>query len=283
MKGWLRALAPYLTSLVVHAVVGGGLAVGTLFVARTILAPEPMQVELVVSAPRQPEPEPDPAKADHTPDRTPRAPPQKRLQPPPRKRKLNPPRTLADLPRDRPLPERAERVAMAQPQETVPSTEPLREGPAAPAVFGLSMDSANAGGGTFAVAVGNTVATSPSNTGPVQGERGRPPTTGLVAPPEALPKAEEDFRITQWPTRQDDLVFPYPEEARRGGTEGSVRLRLWLDERGRVVRADLAAAANAVLDAAALANVKRLRFSPARAGKKAVPCELAYTFTFVLD
>jgi TonB family protein len=156
---------------------------------------------------------------------------------------------------------------------------PVRPGPAAQPVYGVSLDSLGTGAGTFAVPAGNTLATNPSNRGPVEGPVGGPEVSAL----DGELQAEEDHRITSWPERIDAALFRYPEEARREGIEGSVLLRLEIDDRGRVRKAALVRGVNPVLDQAALANAPRLRFAPARAGQKPVPCEIRYTFTFVLD
>jgi TonB family protein len=276
MRRWLRSLVPYALSVVIHGVVGVSLAAAALFVARKVMAPEPMQVELVVTPPAVEEPANDDASKMRP--QTPPKPDEIRPRRTPR-RKV---RTLTQVPSPATQP-RQVRLASAplfEPQRSISGEEPIRPGPAAPPVFGISLDSADSGGGTFVVPVGNTLATSPMNRGPVEGRPGRPRGNPIEA---QRAKPVEDHRITSWPERVDDQVFRYPEEARREGKEGSVLLRLQIDEQGRVVKAELAQPANPVLDREALANALRLRFSPARAGKKAVPSEIRYTFTFVLD
>jgi TonB family protein len=276
MSRWLRSLVPYVLSLIIHGVVGVSLAAAALFVARKVMAPEPLQVELVVTPPAVEEPASDeghrarPRMAPQPDDSRPRPPPRRKL------------RTLTEAPAPTPRP-RQLRIASApllEPKRSTSEEGPIRPGPAAPPVFGISLDSAESGGGTFVVPVGNTLATSPLHHGPVRGEPGRPAGSSI-----AVQKARpiEDHRITSWPERIDEQVFRYPEEARRDGTEGSVLLRLHLDAQGRVLRAELVRPAHPVLDQEALANAMRLRFTPARAGTRPVPCEIPYTFTFVLD
>lgn len=283
MRQWLAALLPYVTSAIVHVVVGGGLAAGTLFVAKKLIAPEPVQVELVVVPRKKLEKaaEPDPTALKEYVDA-----PTPEVQPKPKRReKPKVQRTLTELP-DQPTP-RIERLAAAPLAPPANPQEPVREGPAAPAVFGLTMDSADTGGGTFSVSTGNTLATNPRNTGVPTGPRGRPPPSGLVPPPKEKrkPRIETapEFKISKWPSRKDNLVFRYPEEARRNAIEGAVKMRLSIDATGQVADARVTSPGEKVLDDFALANVTRLLFAPAEAGGQAVACEIPFTFTFVLD
>jgi len=273
-----------MTSVVAHVIVGGGLAVGTLFVARKIMAPPPVEVELVVRPKPLPEPEEnDPKERKNAVKPPPDAP---KPEPRPRRPRARPrPQKILAEQEPRKTPPKVASLAEPPPPQPGPpmrSDEPVRPGPPAPTVFGLDMDSADTGG-TFEVAQGNTVATSPTNTGPVLGDRGRPPGGGGPATEKVIPPPEDDTKITKWPARVDDLVFRYPENARRLGTEGSVKLRLSLDEDGKVVDAQLVKPADPLLDKTALEGVMKLKFSPAFAGKKRVACEIPYTFTFVLD
>jgi protein TonB len=262
--------------MVLHVAVGGGIAAGTLFVARKVLSSEPIEVALVVK-PREKPATPEP----NTPEPEEQAPPEPRERPPRRPPKPKPQRTLAEPPPEVP---RAIAAAETAPIiDDVPLSEPERPGPAAPPVFGISLSPNELG--TLRVPRGNTLATSPSNTGVVRGPRGRPP-GGLVAPPPATPPeppAEVEHKITRWPERLDRRVYRYPEEARQAGVEGSVPLRLFLDEAGVVTRADLVTSGVRILDEFALRHASQLRFSPARAGERDVPCEILFTFTFVLD
>jgi protein TonB len=276
----LRTLGPYALSLALHLVVGGSFAAATLFVVKKVILPDPVPVELVVTKPAIPEETEEPAPQE----RRVTTPSIRRLEAPrPRPVKRRRVRMLTEIP-EVAMPEtRLDRMAAAPSPEPVlgpvPLDVPIREGPAAPPVFGVQMDSLTAGGGTLGVPAGNTLRTSPSTRGPVLGPPGRPPRRGL---PTGLRPVEE-HRITVWPERIDTQLFRYPEEARRAGIEGSVLLRLWIGADGRVRDAVLVRPAEAALDREALANARTLRFTPARAGGKPVPCEIRYTFTFILD
>jgi protein TonB len=284
MRAWLKSSAPYALSMLVHVVLGGGLAVAALFVAREVLAPEPIKVELVVK-PRAPKAEETLEALPGAPTRVPRrvrplAPPQRRKRSPPKVRSLASTQLpRSELPRIQRLPSTIVPEPEPNPEPFDPSLEeePVRPGPAPGPAYGIALDSNQTGGGTMAVPAGSTLRTNPGGQGAVGGPPGRPP------PVREREAPAREIDITEWPERRDQRTFRYPEEARRAGMEGSVLLRLRIDAEGQVIEAALAGKAHPVLEREALANAKLLRFSAARAGQKAVPCEIKYTFTFVLD
>jgi len=76
---------------------------------------------------------------------------------------------------------------------------------------------------------------------------------------------------------------PYPEQARQQGVEGTVVLKLTVRVDGvpgdvRVSRSS----GHAALDEAALAHVRRARFSPALKDGKAVPMPMTFRVKFHL-
>ena len=77
---------------------------------------------------------------------------------------------------------------------------------------------------------------------------------------------------------------PYPSEAKSKGIQGTVNLRILINEKGRVDTAEVASSSgNAFLDNAALNNIYKWRFSPAKNGKgKAIPCYVNVPIAFRL-
>ena len=75
----------------------------------------------------------------------------------------------------------------------------------------------------------------------------------------------------------------YPPEARRQGLEGVVRLRLMIDESGKVTKIKLVKKAHPLLDKAAKDLVRAMRCKPGRAGKQKVAVPIPYDVTFLLD
>ena len=73
----------------------------------------------------------------------------------------------------------------------------------------------------------------------------------------------------------------YPPVAQRRGIEGSVTVRIRIDDTGRVVDAVVVASEpRGVFDAAALQTARRYRFAPARKGGKAIASTLQQTIRF---
>lgn len=158
-----------------------------------------------------------------------------------------------------------------------PSSPPPVDAPRqVPVHVGISLSSTTEAG-SVAVPVGNTLygkpperAPDPATVQPYRAENYAPPAE-LTTLPETiecrLPKDE------------------YPEEARRLGFEGIVRLRLQIDEEGKVIRAAVAEDPGHGLAAAALRSVGtpgRCRFRPARKGDRPVATEIPYSFRFEL-
>lgn len=77
---------------------------------------------------------------------------------------------------------------------------------------------------------------------------------------------------------------PYPETARRRGIEGSVKLRVRIDEFGRVETAEVIEGdPPGVFDAIALETVRKLRFDPAKRAGQPVRYDGYYRYGFTLD
>jgi protein TonB len=113
--------------------------------------------------------------------------------------------------------------------------------------------------------------------GPIAGEGNNP----FPPPVPGPPLARTGPRFI---TPDHALKPPYPEEKRRLEQEATLKLRLSIDERGRVVavepvgRADLA-----FLDAARRHILKAWRYKPATEGGKAIASSTVITLQFELN
>jgi len=75
----------------------------------------------------------------------------------------------------------------------------------------------------------------------------------------------------------------YPKLAKKRRWEGTVLLKVFIDERGKVDRAEIdRSSGHAVLDAAALRQVRDWRFRPARRGGIAIGSEALVPIDFIL-
>ncbi len=219
----------------------------------------PVSVEIVET---RPVPPPPPAPETRPEPETPPAPAPLPARRPPRVAKAPPPPSPRDAP---PPPPRAE-------DAPPPPNQPPSEKPG-PVRIGVSMSSTSVGG-TYAAPTGNTLygkapdrAGKPEG-GPAPAERYLPPSqvTSLPEPVGCdIPKSE------------------YPEEARRLGIEGEVKLRIVVDERGRVrdvtVLRDPGHGFGAVAQRSARAYC---RFRPARKDGAPVATQIPYTIRFEL-
>ncbi|HZY02611.1 MAG TPA: energy transducer TonB, partial [Anaeromyxobacteraceae bacterium] len=186
----------------------------------------------------------------------------------------------------RPVPPKARRLAVALPADAPrapapeapppPNQPPSAEAPAraAPIRIGVAME-ATTSAGAVAAPVGNTLygrmpekAPEPSEVQPYRSERYAPPTqvTSLPEPVEvAVPKGE------------------YPREAARAGVEGEVKLRLLVDETGRVRQATVLRDPGHGLGPAGARIARRwFRFKPAMRGGEPVATEIPFTVLFEL-
>jgi TonB family protein len=85
------------------------------------------------------------------------------------------------------------------------------------------------------------------------------------------------------PPRLLERVEPvYPETERASGRAAHVGLTLTLDDTGNVTDASVSESGGADFDASALKAARRLHFSPARLGERAVPAKIPFRFDFEL-
>lgn len=193
--------------------------------------------------PKVEEPKPEPPKPD---------PPKVKLPPPPVKvAVVKPPPDAPPPPNEEPPPEA--------------STKPV------PLVVGISMSSTTAGG-TFAVGVGNTTygkADKPVDPSTVQAYRA----------PKYVPPGGADTQ----PEVASEFKPPYPEEAKKNEIEGTVVLKVTIDENGVVTDVKVLKGLGFGLDEAALAAMRKFKFKPATKGGEMVGTTITYNYSWYLE
>lgn len=92
-----------------------------------------------------------------------------------------------------------------------------------------------------------------------------PVTQPLTTPPPSVVKRPSEKPKEATPARR--ISFPrveYPESARHLGIEGKVRLRLYIDEKGKITKVEIIQSLHPLLDQAASAAAKEAQYEPAR-------------------
>jgi periplasmic protein TonB len=152
----------------------------------------------------------------------------KKVPPPPPPQKLEPPPPPKVIPKK----VKVEPPPVAPPPNAKPPEEPPKEPPKP--VFGVTMSSTTDGDSSMAVNVGNTTMIDPKNSG-------HGPAVPLPAapPPQAKPeyKPVSELYIKKMPDIDADAcgrTIQYPAEAEQLGVEGDVKLRVELDDHGKV-------------------------------------------------
>jgi protein TonB len=207
---------------------------------------------------------------------------QKPPPPPVREPEARPPEPE---PEPRPTP-KPRAVRTVQPDLPPPPAEPPPQAPApdpggAPTVSMPDIAPA---------ATGVAVAPGPRNTGKV-GRGGAGGGTGSGAgsgsgDPPPVPVSIASIKTRALP-RGDygyiDAGKDYPAEARRLGIEGAIRVRLTVDDKGKVKAAVLLNKLGHGLDELALARVRQIEFEPARdTDDRAVSSVVVWTFNMTL-
>lgn len=240
----------FAASLAVHAVLGGILW----GVPRTSIERAPPDlVELTVVDPPTPPPPVSPV-----------AP----LPPAPKPLVAAKPVPIKTKPKDAPPP-----LSSTPP---APTPEPLKP------VFGVTPESVLEGPSEVAVPVGNSAAMAPSPTPVVTPKTPLGYAGGALGGTGTAPFAPvpESF-VRQWPRTLEEVKAPLPDEARRMDGSGTVRLRVGIDDTGRVKEVKVIKRAGYGLDEAAVKAMWRFRFSPALGQDgKPVPFGINYDYTF---
>ena len=152
-------------------------------------------------------------------------------------------------------------------------------------VFGRAGDLSAGPPGEFGLG-GTGKATGAGPFGTAEDGGGSAGTSALAPAPPPPPKPEPPTR-PKGPSRPPKVLNwigpPYPERARQQGVEGTVVLRLTVGADGlpgnvRVSRSS----GHAALDEAAIAHMRRARFSPALKDGKAVPMPMTFRVKFHL-
>ncbi len=155
------------------------------------------------------------------------------------------------------------------PPNDTPPPQPTKP---VPIVIGVTMNSTTATGG-FAVQVGNSL----------YGKSADKATDAAAVQPYAAPKYVPPGTADEDPSVVHEFKVPYPEEARKAGQEGTVRLRITVDIDGNVVQAAIISGPGYGLNEAALAAIKKFRFKPAKKAGEAVSTTMVYNYNFELD
>ena len=188
--------------------------------------------------------------------------------PPPEDKPPPPPRVVHRIPNAQPPP----------PSPPPPSEEPPPPSDAPPPDFGVSLNATAAGDSPVAVPVGQTLMTKPA---PKHKEAAVPSgdgTGGFV--PVAEIYIANHAELIDAPSGEEN----YPPEAKRLGIEGAVKLKLGIDENGKVVQVKLIERAGHGFDEAAVKAMRQARFKPAvTSDGKAVPCSIPWTYRFESD
>lgn len=159
----------------------------------------------------------------------------------------------------------------APPTRALPSISPppshappqRAEAKPSPPVFGFTMESTTEGESSMSVPIGNTVAVDPNRSAPHGGP---------VAPLPATRGGQTDgdpgaLAIRTMPDIDAEAcgrTISYPKEAEALGIQGSVRLRVSLDEKGKVVEVKVLSGLGHGLDRVAVDAIEhKCKFTPA--------------------
>jgi protein TonB len=207
-------------------------------------ANRPVELQIVELEPPKPPPPPEPPKPVEQP-----------------KPKIKPPEIKVAEVKPPPTP------------EPPPPIEEAKEPPKPiPLVVGISMSSTTSAGG-FAVPVGNTAY------GKVADKAVAPSSVQNYVAPKYVPPGSAD----RDPEATYEFKVPYPDEARRANIEGTVRLRIVVDNEGRVVDVQVLNGPGYGLNEAAREALKKFKFRAAIKGGEAVSTTVVYNYTFQLD
>ena len=259
----------FAVTIVIHAALLAALYVAGFLVGPRQLGPEYVEMEIVEIPPPPPPTPPPPPVPEPEPEPEPEAEPE---APPPEPRVQ---------PRVQP-----QRVETTRP----PTPEPPAPGPVttsdAPAPVVHLPDIAPGGMGVVPAAVGRPsgrkVGRGGTGTNTTGGGGGEPGATGA---PVVAPVSIASIKKRAQPLNADiiDTSGMYTPDAKRLAIEGQIKIRLVVDETGRVVQRRVLTKLGYGLDDAAMEKAQELRFEPAiDTSDKPVQSVVIWTFTFVM-
>lgn len=191
--------------------------------------------------------------------------------PPPPPEEPKPP---PEAPKPKPPPiKTAEKVKPPEELPPPPNEPPPPEAPKAPVMIGL-VGSSTSTAGSFAAPVGNSLYGKTDKTA------ADPSTVKAYAAPKYAPPGTTD---TDPERIGEDCRDAYPEEARKADVEGTVVLRLMIDEQGNVADVRVLSGPGYGLNEAAAKAIRRCRFKPATRDGQPVGTSLTYKYHFWLD
>jgi protein TonB len=110
------------------------------------------------------------------------------------------------------------------------------------------------------------------------------PMPGPFVDPVPIPEGPVARTGPRFATAADDVRPPYPEAMRALDKEATLRLKLSIDERGRVTAVEPVGKAEPAFLAAARRHIlKAWRYTPAMEGDRAIPSTTVITLSFKLD
>lgn len=225
-----------------------------------------LEVQIVETPPPAPEPPPKPE-----PEPEVEGPPQPEPKPKPKPK---------PQPKPDPTPS-ADPVAPPEAPQKEKSPPPRR-------IIGLNLESTVEGGSGPSFAVGNTrmgrtekIAEDPDAAKPLP--KGEPTQRGQNQSATRIPAATSGGKGVTKPEVLSRPEPEYPPMYEAQGLEADVKIRVRLDEAGRVVEASVVnPSPHEEFNANALANARKTRFSPATKDGKPIPWTLVYTVRFYL-
>jgi len=118
----------------------------------------------------------------------------------------------------------------------------------------------------------------------VQEEKDSSVMVGLdAAEPSSPPELTKHEEMEAKPVALEHVHPTYPESARGEGLEGTVWLRVLVDENGAVSQAVVIKSVREDLDQAALQSAWKIKYAPAKSQGKPVAVWMVYSITFELD
>lgn len=267
-----RAIIALLITLFVHGALGGGLYAAGQLIDRNPERDKPIEVEIVSVVPKLPppppplpEPEPEPEPEPLEPEPEPKPEPKVKPQPAKVKPAAEPPPSEpppASNSTQEPAPGQATNSDAPAPVIQLPNLTPGGSGP--PAAVGRPTSRRVGTGGTGTNTGGGGTST--------EGTGGPRPVSVAAIKKQAVP-LNADLEVGKL----------YPAEAKRLGIEGTVKVRLVVDETGKVISQRLITPLGHGLDELALKLSTMLRFEPAiDTTDKPVQSVVVWTFEFVL-